>query len=173
MPKTDDQRAAPVVHAVDLCAGDGHGRTEAGGPVARGPAVQALQPSHGADLLPLGQAIHLLPRCTPPCRDGWGGNQRLSDASGRQAEGQCFDPEPGPCCPVVPLSSSNRARSGRFGRGRPRPQAQTPIRITRPAKCPTQIPPYDMQGLGMIGQGCPEVSYTGRNKERRILCGYI
>ena len=48
-----------------------------------------------------------------------------------------------------------------------------PTRITRRAKWPNQIQPFDIQRLVTPGEGFPEASYTGRNEEVRILCASI
>ena len=45
-------------------------------------ALASLQPANRTALLSLGQALHPLPRSTPPCGDGGTRNQRLPHASG-------------------------------------------------------------------------------------------
>ncbi len=47
-------------------------------PDARCDAAEALQPSHRANLLRLGGAVHPLPRTAAPARDGGGGGERVS-----------------------------------------------------------------------------------------------
>ena len=49
----------------------------------------------------------------------------------------------------------------------------TLIRIARRAIGPTPMHPFDRQKLAAPGRWSPQASYTGRNMERRILCGYI
>ena len=46
------------------------GPTEAAQSNAAGPAAQALQPSNGTDLLPLGQAVYLFSPYPPSCVHG-------------------------------------------------------------------------------------------------------
>ena len=48
-----------------------------------------------------------------------------------------------------------------------------PIRITPRAKWPKKMLLFDIQRVVTPDEGFPEASYTGRYKERRVLCGYI
>jgi hypothetical protein len=83
---------------------------------------QTLFPPHRAGLRRLDQALHLFPRRASPVRNGRSRGRGLSHPPGRQGKCRCFDTEPGPQRPSLPLSRG--APPGPVPRGRP--ARQTP-----------------------------------------------
>jgi hypothetical protein len=68
------------------------GQTQAPPSTPAGVAIAPLQPAHRADVLPLGQAVHRLPRYPPPGGNGRAGDRRRHGSSRRQGTvSQSFD----------------------------------------------------------------------------------